>query len=267
MKTIVITGLDGTGKSTVLQALKAQAPGAARAIVHAPEMDLEPLHKQPDVFRAARLVNQLNHDADRLAFPQLKAVALFAAMLLFEKLLQPVRERQGPAALCERHPLIDTSVYAQFYANKLSPDAVSARNTEPLERGNEAEWAYLLSLLPQDWAAPQNEGPVRVFMRFIYDRFHLQQRHQLSGLIGLFKLPLPDKVFFLQAPAKVLFARLQQRGVLEAHESLAALSMLEKAYQQHLQAFEAAAPGRLEIIDATSQTAMAALLPKLAAFL
>lgn len=248
MKTILITGLDGSGKSTLLAKLAAQMP-ANTGFVYLPQIETECLLQTPDLHEAATFVNKLGQEADERQVPQLKAVALFAAMLLFKKLLAQNLAQACTTVFCERHPLIDTGVYAKFYAEKLTPGCLSNAVLDALDQQHGRALDYLISLLPKGAKADEN-SKLAILLGFIYQWFHLEKKTDVTDLAALFGVGLPEKIYYLSASPSVLFGRIKHRGRLEAHESEAVFERLEMAYGQVMEALASQQPGLVEIVDA-----------------
>ena len=116
MKVIILTGLDGSGKTTFLERIKEHSNPALCKIINLPHIDTEVLKQYTDLYETALFVNSLNRDADILKLPQLKAVALFASMILYREIFNLIKQEGVKTIFCERHPLIDPGIYARFYA-------------------------------------------------------------------------------------------------------------------------------------------------------
>lgn len=248
MKTILVTGLDGSGKSNLLAKLAAKMP-ANTGFIYLPQIETECIRQTTALHEAALFVNQLGQEADERQVPQLKAVALFAAMMLFKKLLAQKRGQACTTVFCERHPLVDTGVYAQFYAEKLAPGCLSPDLLSAREQQHGPALDYLISLLPEGAKAPEN-GKLATLLGFIYQWFHVEKKTEMADLAALFGIGLPDKIYYLSASPDVLFDRIKHRGRLEAHESEAVFERLGRAYGQMLEALHNQQSGLVEVVDA-----------------
>jgi hydroxymethylglutaryl-CoA reductase (NADPH) len=224
METILVTGLDGSGKSTFFANLRA-LNNPHCSIVLVPHVDLSELHAQSIVYRTAVFINTLSEKSDQENNAPLKALALFSAMLLFKQLTEA---KITHFVFCERHPLIDTPIYAGFYAARLMPGCVSLDDTRKLDLQFNEELLYLITLLPAEYQSKENL--CETLLNFIYDWFHLRKKDSLRDLEKLFGVSLPSRIYFLKASPQILFERIRNRERLEAHESIEVLTKLDVAY-------------------------------------
>ncbi len=248
MKVILITGLDGSGKSTILERIAEQKKLDNVNTLLLPHIDLTQLVQGSELYQTASFVNNLSHEADVRKVPQLKAVALFASMLLFKELLAL---SNSELVFCERHPLIDSRIYARFYAQKLKPGSVSKEVSDNVDQLFHNELNYLLDLLPGNFH-DKTVSPVKRFMQFIYEWFFIKNKTRLSDLKELFKVDLPDKIFYLDAKPEILFHRIKNRKVHEAHESVEVFELLNQAYHKLFDGLNHEHPGKIEIVDAST---------------
>ena len=249
MHLILITGLDGSGKSTVLTKLAARKPDASIDFILLPQIDVERFREDPDIYKTALFINSLGHQADVLQVPQLKAIALFASMLLFKKMLEFKAKTGANIVFCERHPLIDTGVYARFYAAKLGPGTISQQVLDELDRKYADELDYLSGLVP-DGMISNTSGQCAALLDFIYRWFFIEEKSDMGQLELLFGLGLPDKIYYLKAEPEVLFGRTKNRALQEAHESVQVFRMLGQAYDALFAEINTTEPGLAETIDA-----------------
>ncbi len=262
MKVILITGLDGSGKTTFLNRIKDSAKPAACRIINIPHINIQQLKTDKDLYRVALFVNSLNYNADIQNIPQLKAVALFASMLLYGKILALIRQDTVETVFCERHPLIDTGVYARFYAEKLYPGSIEQSVLDRLDKKYESELSYLLNLLPSN-SVDIKKGYTSSLIHFIYKRFYLEKKYDTENLKLIFKVSLPDELYFLQASPKLLFNRIKNRKLLEAHESIEVFKQLNKAYNKLFNELESKYAIEIELVNIEEAGAVDNLFAKL----
>jgi len=222
----LLTGLDGAGKSTFFGRI-AELIGGRTGLLRLPHIDSSSVN-DPQLRAAAAFITAESLRADGEGDVILKSFALFASMLTFGKLLDEAL-LNSEQVICERHPLIDTQVYARFYAALLSPERVGAWDTEGYYARNRELVDYLCSLSGHFREAAGDR--VRVLLDFIYDWFHIGQKYSARGLRGIFGVELPDRIFYLRADAAVLMQRLGERAGREAHEQHAVLEKLDRTYQ------------------------------------
>ena len=244
MQQILITGLDGSGKSTILQALL-EKKSSDFEIIFAPHFNLQSLSSSKNIYKVASFINALSYKSDSIKEPQLKAIALFSSMLLFQKIIQ-LKKDNYELVYCERHPLIDSVIYAKFYAHKMNTPYNNQIYIQEIENTYNEELTYLLQLLPKEYVNV-NFGPIENLKMFIYTWFHIESKTNVEELSQLFKVELPQKIYYLQAQPNVLFDRIKERKELEAHESVEVFEVLDKSY---IELFKSLSQTDIEIIDA-----------------
>jgi len=224
METILVTGLDGSGKSTFFSNLRA-LNNPHCSIVLVPHVDLTQLDSESITYLAAAFVNKLSEVADCENIVPFKALAMFSSMLLFKELAEA---KKTEFVFCERHPLIDTPIYAGFYASRLTPGCVHPEKLDELDATYRLELEHLVGLLPAEYRKSGQHSAT--LLNFIYDWFHLRKKDSLRDLEWLFGVSLPSVIYFLKAAPEILFERIRNRERLEAHESIEVLSKLDSAY-------------------------------------
>ncbi len=258
MKSTLITGLDGSGKSTLLKRLQ-DLNQANWGFVFVPHIDLIRIDPESPLYQFSKFVNTLSEEADNKQIPQLKGLALFASMLLFH-LLQDNEEKEEKARLFfERHPLVDTLVYAKFYAPKLRPEGLEEAVLKDLDSRFETELGYLLYLA--DAEAAEGQTMSAALLAFIYESFHA---NPIEDLTALFCVELPDEIFFLEAEPELLYSRIAERSVKEAHESIPVFEQLSKAYEEILRSLEKNPTIQITRIDANDTANLDGLYERLA---
>ena len=231
MKLVLVTGLDGSGKSTLLERLESALKGKPVAFLRVPRIDSELFRHRSDLYQVCLFINRMHEEADRLKKPQLKAIALFSAMLIFKDLLKELSMNTVQTVFCERHPLIDTGVYAKFYIGKMDPRTLPLGIFEAIEANYASEIGYLLSA-----AGIENteENPMFRFLDSIHQRFTVEKKYEIDDLKALFGLAMPDEIIYLTATPEVLMQRLENRDIKEAHESKEVFERLIPVYEDVL---------------------------------
>jgi len=229
MQLILITGLDGSGKSSLLSQIASQALPNNIGFIHLPFITVEYLQADSQLYAAANCVNAINRLADQTKQPSFKALALFAAMLLYRPVLQHTQQNNPRIVFCERHPLIDTPVYALFYIPKLLPQAFATNTLAALQDQYSNEIAYICDLIPSQFITNEPRD-IRTFTKFMFRWFYQEQHTTAAHYLSLFDTELPNKIYFLDAQPETLIKRLESRAVSEAHETLATLSQLRDTY-------------------------------------
>ncbi len=224
MRITLLTGPDGAGKSTFFSRIaEMSVPGTGT--IRLPHIAWEEL---PDSMLrdAAEFITVTGLQADREKDILLKSFALFGAMLLFKRLVEASADRQH--LICERHPLIDTRVYAHFYARLLGPENNIGSHTRSFYESNRDLIDYILS--GSELFPVSSDDRVRDVLAFIHDRFHIGKLYATEHMMEIFRIPLPDRIWYLRADPDILMERLSGRTGREAHEKRDVLELLDRTY-------------------------------------
>ena len=248
-KTTLITGLDGSGKSTILSKLSAYAKQNNFDIVLLPQIDTQKITGDLPLLKTAKFINNLSRESDIRKLPQLKAIALFASMLLCKNITRNIVGNTDKRLYFERHPLIDTGVYARFYAQKLIPESIDSEKLHDLDSQYPEALDYILRLLPKDSLTPK-EGKSSQLFRFIYQHFHIEKQTEIEDLKALFQMELPEKIYYLKASPQILYDRIKKRKVLEAHESIPVFEQLGMVYDHLFEGINRKYPGKVTTVNA-----------------
>lgn len=232
MKLILITGLDGSGKSTLISRLEDHKKDGV-GFLRAPIINAEVFEENRKLYKASLFINWLNTEAENLKVPQLKAAALFASMLIFKDLLEDLNSKKSDLVFCERHPLIDTSVYARFYADKMHPDSIPLATLAEIDYNFNAELNYFSKLLNLK-KADMPHGALHALLLLMYKWFFVHEKFALKHLKELFGVNMPSKIYYLKADAHVLIHRIAQRDILEQNETEKGLEKFIPVYDQVL---------------------------------
>lgn len=247
MQIYLITGLDGSGKSTLFKRLK-EAPKEQTAFLHLPYIDLTEL---PNSFPHRSLCERLNEmgtNADTLQLPLLKIYALFGAMSLYSSIRISFEQVGKKILFCERHPLIDSPVYALAYRSYMHPKRWNDSVFNQLDELYATEMTQISELVSS--APLTGDSPSKHLLHFINDLFG-KQTPTLQKLETVFACQSPDFIYFLDASPPILLNRLAQRVVKEHHEQETQLAQMRLAYLDSLAAFP-----QVTLVDAASFAAL-----------
>ena len=251
MEQILITGLDGSGKSAVLSAIEMSKVNGTFDIIRVPQMDAGDFKDSPELANAVLFVNRLNQMADHKNLPHFKAIALFSSMLLFRKLVDYKSKPTIKRLFLERHPLIDTGVYALFYADKMNTYRSQGKGLKDINKQYVKELKFIIDLIPENLL--KNKTPeLGCLISFIYQHFFVGEKKDIESLKDLFCIDLPEKIYYLKASPDILMHRLQGRKIYEAHESLSVLARLGMAYDSLFTDLKTRQHVMPEIIDVNS---------------
>jgi len=245
IRTILITGLDGCGKSTLFTRLAGEKPDHV-ALITLPHIDEDSLPLDSIIRKQAQLLNEMSRQADENNWSDLKALALFGSMLLYEQLVREMCTPLTRILICERHPLIDPLIYARFYAERLTAGYLNREKIDYYNTTYGELLSFIVGLLP---VKSEGDYALEIFA-FIRDTFKNSVAPD-GQLKQLFKVDLPDKIFFLKAAPEILFDRIASRKVAEPHEQLQVLALLDKTYDVLFESISAQYKTPIEYIDAS----------------
>jgi len=230
MKLILLTGLDGAGKSTFFSRISSVADDET-GILNLPNIDPSVL-PEGILKEAAIFLNSVSSRADSEKDVLMKSFALFSSMLLFRNLVDELAEGKKQI-ICERHPLIDTQIYALFYASRLDPKGIDRQQTYKFYNSNRRLIDFICSASP----AFKETTDDRVFtiFEFVFNWFIRDKKFSSVQLKSVFPVELPDIIYYLRADTEILLHRLKERESREAHENFRALQRFDKAYLELLE--------------------------------
>ena len=256
MQINLITGVDGSGKSTVFEKLK-QLNFSGVGILQAPKLDVKSIVNQK-IHDLAFLINQLGTDAEIQKNTAFKAMNLFASMMIFTDIIKD-KKSKNTILFCERHPLIDAPIYSKFYAPLLHSDLLLETDTAHIDTNYEQVLDFILTKIPTEFLAKQSSKS-RMIFAFIFDCFYAKKDVSADFYKVIFKVDLPDKIYFLDGDATVFYDRIVNRNHIEAHEKIHVLQMLIASYSK---LFSAVKHIKIERINANDFTALDAFYLKL----
>jgi|GEM_PF-3449087 len=240
---IAVVGIDGTGKSTLVDALSARLQSSGQRVRTCRALQLSGDADWP-LGHLSRSLDLLSSLGDELGLPALKGVALFLGMSLYGPAETFITTVLAPEWLVtERHPLIDAVTYAKFYAPLMR---------QPIERANEGQILTRLAQIGvepgltmaaiEDWI---RQLPVSVdgapgFFEFpvvLHALFQLPPAELFDRLREIFRVDLPEHVAWLKAGIETANARISapgehRRPTRELHETQDILTLLQAAYGQ-----------------------------------
>jgi len=240
MKTILITGLDGSGKSTVFEKLK-QGASPQTGFLHVPYFQTDCIPENFEYLELCREINEMGSHADEWKLPLLKIYALFGSMMLFSRVEKAFKQSGKMLLFAERHPLIDTSLYAQVYLPYMNPEKFPSGLFARMD-------AHFGKALRQILGLTGPEESTHSFAKALLERIYStfgKNTPTLADLSTFFDCQLPDQIYFLDAPAAVLIERIGDRNTKEYHEEEEKLDFLRNAYLRSLKSIE-----NVEIIPA-----------------
>lgn len=230
VKRILVTGLDGSGKSTFFSNMgKIQKPSLA--FINVPEINTQDFSDDSDLHKLTEFVNELGVIAHELQQPFVKGLTLFVAMVLYRDLEIHLERPPVQAIICERHPLIDTTIYAKFYAPKMVPEFFDEATLRLIDQTFPNELKAMLKRL--------GHVPVKYYpslsgtlCHFIHYWFNEAKKGTVDQLHELFHVRAPQHIYYLEAAPEVLIARIHTRDRIEPHEKTSILKAFQQAYEE-----------------------------------
>lgn len=245
MQINLITGVDGSGKSTVFEKLKQlNFPGTALLLV--PRIDEESISNQK-IYEVACSINELGDAAARQKSTSYKALNLFASMMVFSDICEE-KKAKCQVMFCERHPLIDSQIYSLFYAPKLRPDLLLEKEIKFLDENFSAILDFIIAKIPGEFLSIQASKSKTVFA-FIHDYFAVGKSTAADFFERLFRVDFPDRIYFLEGDATVFYNRLANRAELEPHEEINFLQTLTSSYSKLLNSLSGVQVERINAND------------------
>lgn len=252
---VAVVGIDGSGKSSIVRNLGAAAADRTDlAALTCPDFHDTADAPLRDLSRQLRLFSD---QADVLGDPVVKAAALYLQMTLYGPVERFFVDTFGPAVLlCERHPMVESMVYAPLYVQL----AAAAPRCDDHEVRSLLD-AHDVSAFPaiEAWHAQRSArlgGDVSLW-RILADVAVLVGQGPVAALAGFaqrYQTTLPDEVIWLDVPPEQALRRCAARSAgepMEAHETLAALTVLRERYLQARETFrEYASEVTFHTIDA-----------------
>ncbi len=235
MKITVLTGIDGTGKSTFMNQLYRELPTDGRLkLISCPYYHSLPgsgIEEISRLFSAINLFGNEHQQAD------IKALGLFLQMSLYNKAIQFISSENNHPELVisERHPLIDTFVYAALYVPFLKGIEQSSNlERQLLNELSELQPYALQHIVSQIENTLPETTPLKSmseYCAYLKRLFSKPLPDIFKQLKTSFELNLPNRIIFIDLDPSQALERLQQSNKqLEIHESSSRLTALRKAY-------------------------------------
>jgi hypothetical protein len=235
MRRVAIVGIDGSGKSALVQRLR-QYPVAPDRLA---AFNCPRFHDTPGAPLAelSSRLKAFSDVADDLGSFELKLAALYLRMTLYGPVEHFFLDTFAPRLLVsERHPLVDTLVYVPLYRSRAAT-AVDAAAVEPVLRARldeESPGAYAAA---RTWHELENRrlGRETGFWALAQDivaGFAAPPEDVLADFGARYRTTLPDTVVLLEADVAEASRRLRGRGSRrpELHEDEQALAVLRDTY-------------------------------------
>lgn len=257
MKTILITGLDGSGKSTLFEKLH---PFGSREVrfLHVPTFHLDQLPLNYHHRKLCKRINQLGGEADVSKKPLGKIIALFSSMMLFSSIEQSFILSGAKLLFAERHPLIDSPMYALAYRELFAETSHDQRDFDAIDSHYANELTTILKFI--DPNSSDIVSPSKTVLQNIFELFGSTELN-FQKITDIFNCKTPDEIYFLDTDPNTLIQRIEGRQIKEYHETLTHLETMRTAYINQLKLFP-----QSTIIDSSEMKNIESLAKSLIAF-
>ena len=234
---IVITGLNGSGSNRVLKEIESRL-GDEAAILRVPSIESERFTNDNELFSVSVFLNDLGSLSESQNMPSLKALQMFGAMLFYGRFYNTLKTQNPRVIFAQRHPLIDTPVFAKAYKEVLNPDLLDTVFARQLEVRYKREFALLRSMIPIS-IDDSGKGIFYDLLNFLNSWFSVPANYTSRKLKELFIVEEPREVYFLDASVDALYERVAETDVAEYHITRKSLSNMREMYLELLPVFEA----------------------------
>ena len=236
MRRVTIVGIDGSGKSTVVERLRQCTAFAPDRLV---AFSCPRFHDTPDAPLAelSAHLKAFSDVADELGSFELKLAALYLRMTLYGPVERFFLNTFASASLVsERHPLIDTLVYVPLYRSR-AVTTVDAIAVEPLLRARLNEKSPDAYAAVRAWHELESRRLSReidfwALAADVMKAFAAPLEDVMADFGARYRTSLPDTVVLLDVDVAEAARRLRGRrsGRLELHEDVRALTALRDTY-------------------------------------
>lgn len=242
-KTMVITGVDGCGKSTAIDYYKSFDQKNKYYPINAPQFFED---KTLPFYNETYLLEKIAKLADKEKNYSLKASATFCAMAYMADIIKYIKETHSPKLIItERHSLVDSIAYAKFYFNFITDDQVdigSFVNYDDLETIDSIN-----QRIKKMWNDPSlNLGNIHIKLKSV---FSMDQSSLTTILERFFNLDTPDYMIMLSVTEEAFKDRMPKDDKeKELHEESKVLLMMQSMLKSSCQSYFKDHP-QLHIID------------------
>jgi len=234
MRTAIITGIDGTGKSTLINQLYVEHKQISSIkMFSCPSYHIIP---GSGVEELSILFEKINNLGNELKHSDIKALGLFLQMSLYSCVLNKHKSQADISlVISERHAILDTAVYGAFYAKRVT-GSIDINMWKPVI---EKELEMLVPKgfeIVENWILKVNEMTKEKntfwnYTGFLKRLFSLPPEFIIADLSRYFQLEFPDEIIFLRIESELAVERLRQRNKqLELHETTLVLDALQQKY-------------------------------------
>jgi thymidylate kinase len=263
-KKIAVTGIDGTGKTTLIRAIRElyrNQPTLVQAF-RAPQY-----HEDPNCpfGSLSHTIQSLNNIGDQTQNILLKSAALFLSVTLFGDVEKFYEQTYQPRFLfTERQAIVDSLSYTSFY-KRLLTGPLDQSKLEPALRqavGDQAINGLLdwMKVLESRKFPTEREFTFWNLPLIAFDLIDQKPEQLVTDLKRIYHCEIPELLIILQVSPEVLESRITEKtsktgATRELHEQRGILEMLQKSLIQGANVMKSMYPKmELQFVDSSRQT-------------
>lgn len=246
---VAVVGIDGSGKSAVINRLRSLAPPDLGDFQSMTCPDFHDTKNAP-LQALSRQMKAFSDGCDEIGSLEMKALAMYFQMTLYGPVEQFFLDTYDPAVLvCERHPLVEVLVYGQFYLLLAQANWDGAQLEESigavLDRHDRGTFADIRAWHAAESARLGVDKDIWEMLSDVAAVVPQDVTMSVKTFQERFRTTLPDVVLFLDVPPDQAAARCRERSggkTMEAHETPEFLAILREGYLSTRDVFANAFP-------------------------
>lgn len=219
VKLYSVTGVDGSGKSTLMNRIQAKEDNLSIKGLKVPQY----YETQGTLFsKEVEILERIGKFGDSIKNPFIKVNATYLQFCLFGKVVQGLSQSVD-TVICERFPILDGIALAKFYTPLLQkgcdPQIIKK---EIINEFSPEELELVVNIIPGK--------DLYSIHRYIVEICEKSFGELFARLEQDFETKLPQKLVQLKASQELLASRIEDStGVKEAHEKVPVLMMMQES--------------------------------------
>ncbi|WP_421845111.1 hypothetical protein [Mycobacterium sp.] len=236
---VALVGLDGSGKSTIMARLRADTEQRFNDFTCLTCPDFHDTADGP-MHALSRTMRQFSTCCDQIGSAEMKALSMYLQMTLYGPVERFFLDTFTPRVLvCERHPLIETFVYAPLYVLLANTDwdgtAIEPAIRTAMDGLGASQFDDVVN-----WHAAESRrlgDSVTIWNRFadVAAAVQLDFPTAMAEFSRRYRTTLPDVVLWLDVPPEQAAQRCRERSARserETHETPEFLAFLRTQYEK-----------------------------------
>lgn len=236
MKHITILGVDGSGKSTLMNSLIPKDPSKRVCLISSPSFHEG---RNPLFANLSASLEKFSNASDLFGSFELKALALYLQVSLFGPVEESfIRFWKPDLIISQRHPVLDSLVYGNLYQlyihKELDELEVSSFMSAHLQTKEWNEVTTWFALQLERLGLSETFSSYPLYLKTLMGRPKIELIEELKRH---YQTTLPDEVYIMDLDPKEALKRLQKRqeqsaSGKELHENSELLHLLRNNYLQ-----------------------------------